>query len=635
MKRADIKIGFACNNHCRFCVQGRKREVLRNKTLAEIKKEIDQASVDCQEIVFTGGEPTIHPDFLKLIAYAKKKGFQIIQVQTNGRMFAYYEFCRQTVKAGANEFSPALHGHIPQLHDFLTNVSGSFNQTTQGIKNLKALGQKIITNTVITKPNYRHLPEIARLLVQLGVEQYQFAFVHALGNAADNFESIVPRLEMTEPFVKKGLDIGISADKQVMTEAIPYCFMRGYEKYVAEKIIPDTKIFDFGKIDHDFTQTRRNEGKKRGPACPQCAFYQECEGPWREYPEKFGWQEFKPIGKTASKKEHIQANSNDFSNGFFQKIGFFSKIDDVFEFLLKENKLDAEKNKIREITRIIFDKTKESKNFPKVEFSFLAGRRQEGIRFFAHPHYLWKKFDFREAIKAVFSLFGDFYAIDKVEGLLSLPFLEKGELAVTFGMEWLRGEKYPRLKIFFEKPIVGQALLDKIQINEILRKSGRNIKDLKLSKSCCVSVVGIDFFPNKEISVKIYSQEPPLFAAKVLSKDNKGEFSKEAKIFNNILRNRKGALYVLLQRFGEAASQPKNKIYKIYKYDYTENEKGLIAAGKEIKRFFYGKAGRKAWQKISRWQAFCRQKGLRVCPVSVSFENGEIGTYYYCQKKNE
>jgi MoaA/NifB/PqqE/SkfB family radical SAM enzyme len=629
MKRADIKIGFACNNHCRFCVQGRKREVLRNKTLAEIKREIDQASADCQEIVFTGGEPTIHPDFLKLVAYAKKKRFKIIQIQTNGRMFAYYNFCKQTIKAGANEFSPALHGHISELHDFLTNAPGSFAQTTQGIKNLKALGQKIITNTVITKPNYRHLPEIARLLVQLGVEQYQFAFAHALGNAGDNFESIIPRLEIIEPFVKNGLDIGISAGKPVMTEAIPYCFMRDYEKYVAEKIIPDTKIFDFGKIDHDFTKTRRNEGKKRGPECPQCAFYQECEGPWREYPEKFGWQEFKPIERAAFKKKHIQANSNDSSRVFF------SKIDAVFEFLLKENKLDAEKNKIREISRIIFDKTKECKNFPKVEFSFLLGRRQEGIRFFAHPHYLWKKFDFREAIKAVFSIFGDFYATDKVKGLLSLPFLERGELVATFGMEWLRGEKYPRLKIFFEKPIAGHALLEKAQINEILRQLGWNIEDLKLSKSCCVSVIGIDFFPNKGISLKIYSQKPLLSIRKVLAKNKKGKFLKEEKIFSGILRSKKGVLYVLLKRLNKINSQPKNKIYKIYEYGYTEKKKGLIAAEKEIKSFFYSKAGRKAWKKISRWQNFCRQKNLRVCPVSVSFENGEIGAYYYCQKKNE
>jgi tRNA A37 methylthiotransferase MiaB len=26
MKRADVKIGFGCNNHCQFCVQGDKKE---------------------------------------------------------------------------------------------------------------------------------------------------------------------------------------------------------------------------------------------------------------------------------------------------------------------------------------------------------------------------------------------------------------------------------------------------------------------------------------------------------------------------------------------------------------------------------------------------------------------------------
>lgn len=291
-KKADIKIGYSCNNHCKFCVQGRKREILPDKTTEEIKKILKRARKNCQEIVFTGGEPTIRPDFLELASYAKSLGFKRIQVQTNGRMFAYKKFCQKAIDAGVNEFGLALHGHIPELHNYLTS-SESFYETIQAIKNLKELGQPIPSNTVITKSNYRHLPEIAQLLVSLNVDQFQFAFVHALGSAQENFSSIVPRMSMVAPYAKRGLDIGIKAGIKVMTEAIPYCLMSGYEEYIAERLIPSTEIYELDtRI--EFDKVRPTLAKIKGPDCQGCKYNGVCEGTWREYPEKFGFSEFKP-----------------------------------------------------------------------------------------------------------------------------------------------------------------------------------------------------------------------------------------------------------------------------------------------------------------------------------------------------
>ena len=79
-----------------------------------------------------------------------------------------------------------------------------------------------------------------------------------------------------------------------MTEAIPFCFMQGYEHCVAEDIIPRTKIFDAEQVIEDFGAYRRNKGKVKAPKCRKCAFYARCEGPWREYPQLFGWDEFIP-----------------------------------------------------------------------------------------------------------------------------------------------------------------------------------------------------------------------------------------------------------------------------------------------------------------------------------------------------
>ena len=298
MKRADIKIGFGCNNHCLFCVQGDKRDFCFRKKKEEVERAMDEAkSGGSDEVVFTGGEPTLHPNFLDIVRYAKKIGFKEIQIQTNGRLFAYNDFCLKTIQAGATQFSPAVHGPNAKIHDFLTTVKGSFKQTTQGIKNLKKLNQYVLTNTVITSQNARYLPQIARLLIDLDVDQFQFAFLHISGTAKKNIDWIAPRKSEIMKYIKKGLDIGIKAKKRVMTEAIPYCLMSGYEDCIAEKIIPPSVVYDAGFVVKDYQKYRKESGKSKGPNCKKCKYFEVCEGPWKEYPEIYGWDEFKPVIK--------------------------------------------------------------------------------------------------------------------------------------------------------------------------------------------------------------------------------------------------------------------------------------------------------------------------------------------------
>lgn len=296
MKRVDIKVGFYCNNLCKFCVQGRKRDYLPAKECGEIEKALAEAyDQGNEEVVFTGGEPSLHPDFFELVRLAKKIGYKEIQIQTNGRVFAYSDVCLKAINAGVTQFSPALHGHVAKIHDFLTNSEGSFEQTVKGIKNLKDLNQYVLTNTVITTKNYQDLPRLAELLVKLGADQFQFAFIHIIGTAKDNQDWIAPRKTDIMPYVKRGLDIGLQAGKKVSTEAIPYCFMQGYEECVAESFIPQTRIYDAGFIVKDYSKYRATSGKAKRKECEVCIYYPQCEGPWKEYVELFGWEEFKPI----------------------------------------------------------------------------------------------------------------------------------------------------------------------------------------------------------------------------------------------------------------------------------------------------------------------------------------------------
>lgn len=300
MRRLDLKVGFKCNNRCLFCIQGNKRYTSPNKSDKEVRQILERMRKNHDEVVFTGGEPTVRPELISWVKYAKDLGYKFIQIQSNGRMFSYEDYCKALIEAGANEFSPALHGSKAKIHDFLTQAPGSFIQTVQGIKNLRKLDQYILTNTVVTRINYKDLPNLAKLLVKLKVDQFQFAFMHINPIIAHNkrlIDMIVPRYKEAVPYIKKGIDIGAKAGIKVMVEAVPYCFMEGYEKYVSEQYIPFTSIID-DKIElADYGKYRRTKGKAKGPQCEVCKYNRICEGPWKEYPEIFGWSEFKPVKK--------------------------------------------------------------------------------------------------------------------------------------------------------------------------------------------------------------------------------------------------------------------------------------------------------------------------------------------------
>jgi len=292
--RLDLKVGFGCNNLCRFCVQGDKRARYPSKSTDELMALLEAGRAQVDEVVFTGGEVTLRVDLPELVEHARGLGYRVIQLQTNGRMLSVPRYLDQMIDAGVTEVSPAIHGADAATHDALTGRRGSWRQSVKGARDAARRGLPVLINSVITRQNVRQLPDMARLFVALGARQFQLAFVHALGSAAMNFEEIVPRLPEASRQARLALAVGRRAGVRCMTEAIPLCFLRGYEAHAAEWVIPRTKIFDADRVVEDYTAFRLTRGKLRGPPCAGCSRAEACEGPWREYPEAFGWGEFRP-----------------------------------------------------------------------------------------------------------------------------------------------------------------------------------------------------------------------------------------------------------------------------------------------------------------------------------------------------
>lgn len=86
-----LKVGFGCNNNCKFCFQTKRTPSFRS--VESIKKElINIRAGGFSYVVFEDGEPTLRKDIFDLIRYAKELEFKQIDIQSNGRMFFIKRF---------------------------------------------------------------------------------------------------------------------------------------------------------------------------------------------------------------------------------------------------------------------------------------------------------------------------------------------------------------------------------------------------------------------------------------------------------------------------------------------------------------------------------------------------------------
>ena len=121
-------------------------------------------------VIFTGGEVTLENKLFPFVELARDSGaFRHVRVQTNGRRLADPDYARALIEAGVNELFVSLHGDTAALHDAIAQREGSFDELVRGLDNARALGVRLITNTVMRRKNAGALPGIVDLAHAHGV----------------------------------------------------------------------------------------------------------------------------------------------------------------------------------------------------------------------------------------------------------------------------------------------------------------------------------------------------------------------------------------------------------------------------------------------------------------------------------
>jgi MoaA/NifB/PqqE/SkfB family radical SAM enzyme len=273
-----VRLTRYCNQRCLFChdrwAQDGKAAVwdgLRRQLAYGRRRGL-------RRVVLSGGEPTLHPEYLKAVSLAKKLGYAHIQTITNGRRFCYPDFLAAAVAAGLGEVTFSLHGHNAALHDRLTQVPGSFVQALAGLRAALAVPGLIVSvDVVINSLNLPVLRELLEFYVSVGVREFDLLalvpFGEAWRNRADLFcDFSVPR---HLAHLHRALELSRRADLHIFTNRLRPEYLEGFESLIQ----PPEKILDEVRGRRRLLARYLNSGKVpscSGAACPHCFMREFC-----------------------------------------------------------------------------------------------------------------------------------------------------------------------------------------------------------------------------------------------------------------------------------------------------------------------------------------------------------------------
>jgi len=206
------------------------RKKLKQVSFQEFKNIVIEKSIDYSGIILSGAEVTLNRDLINFVNYAKDY-FKNIRIQTNGRRLSDLDYCKKLIKAGVNEFYISINGPKSEIHDSITQKSGSFSETLNSLANLNELKVRTITNTVVTKYNYNHLSEIVEIISRFkNIVEMEFWNYWPAGN--EDFDNLIPPITKVIRNLSKAILVANKLRIRVNLKYFPECLLKENAKYL-------------------------------------------------------------------------------------------------------------------------------------------------------------------------------------------------------------------------------------------------------------------------------------------------------------------------------------------------------------------------------------------------------------------
>jgi pyrroloquinoline quinone biosynthesis protein E len=216
-----LELTSACNNHCPDCSNPFSKE---QPSVALSRGEwiqlLEQIGPEATRIRLTGGEPTLHPDFLEILETAAAN-HAAVSIFTNGRWRKPRELIQQVrnlpMVAG---FLVSLHGATVESHESFTRTPGSFVETLANIQMAMDQGVRVALSVVLNRYNLGEIEAIGELAERLGVEHV--AFNRFIGPPQSKYNLNPEETRQAFQKIRRLSALGASVEHSI---CIPQCFI--------------------------------------------------------------------------------------------------------------------------------------------------------------------------------------------------------------------------------------------------------------------------------------------------------------------------------------------------------------------------------------------------------------------------
>jgi len=187
--RLTVELTNVCNLHCVYCL--RDEDALYHSPAQffppELLSRVLSGARECmqiEQVMFTGGEVTIHPEFEKIIETVAAHGLTCSLV-TNGW---HFERVWPTVlkhRATVSHVAFSLDGATPEAHDHWRG-EGSFKRVVQALSRCWANDFPFLLKVGIRRDTIQNLERIAVFAARMGAASLSFAHLLPTSNEIAN-----------------------------------------------------------------------------------------------------------------------------------------------------------------------------------------------------------------------------------------------------------------------------------------------------------------------------------------------------------------------------------------------------------------------------------------------------------------
>lgn len=235
-----------CNLKCKYCYINKKQHGENTLPLETIQAwlEVFAAKNKSANVIFLGGEPTLHPDLSLAVKKAKALGYSSITVDTNGYLF--HDILSKVNPDQVDYFSFSLDGAIRETNDMIRG-KGSYDKCITGIKKAILCGFSTSLIYTVSKKNLHELDMMAPLLKDMGLDRF---FIQVIGIRGKSAEKRQEKLQVSRSdWLKIIPDATQKIARLGITVTYPKVFLDPDEPFECAGLVADNYfIFPNGRV---------------------------------------------------------------------------------------------------------------------------------------------------------------------------------------------------------------------------------------------------------------------------------------------------------------------------------------------------------------------------------------------------